>query len=89
MEWPPKDRVEIVNIALPLLTVPVPRVEEPFLKVTIPVGVPAVDVTVAVKVTDLPNVDGFNEDATEVEVIASTFCSRTDDVLPLMLTAPP
>ena len=42
-----------------LLSVPVPRVVEPSLKVTVPVGVPAParsGVTVAVKVTDWPNV---------------------------------
>ena len=50
---------------------------------------PPLDVTVAVNATDLPKVDGFSEEATDVDVIASTFCVRTDDVLPAMLTAPP
>ena len=44
----------MLNVALPLLSVPVPSVVEPFLKVTVPVGVPPDDVTVAVKVTDSP-----------------------------------
>jgi len=42
----------VVNVALPALSVPVPSVEEPFLNVTVPVGVPPLEVTVAVKVTD-------------------------------------
>ena len=36
-----------------------PRVVAPSLKVTVPVGVPLAPVTVAVKVTDCPTVDGF------------------------------
>ena len=36
--------------------------------VTVPDGVPPVEVTVAVKVTDWPKFDGFGDDVTDVEV---------------------
>jgi len=50
---------------LPLLSVPVPSVVLPSLKVTVPVA--AEGVTVAVNVTELPYVDGFDEDETVTE----------------------
>ena len=51
MECVAIDSVEVLNVALSLLSVPVPSVAAPSLKVTVPVGVPPVEVTVAVKVT--------------------------------------
>ncbi len=36
------------------------------MKVTVPVGVPPLDVTVAVKVTDCPKLDGFGNELTVV-----------------------
>ena len=75
---------------MPLLSVPVPSVVELSLKVTVPVGVPPLDVTVAVKVTDWPDVDGFLDEATEVEVVATlTVCVSADDVLPRKSKLPP
>ena len=62
-----------MNVALPLLSVPEPSVVVPFLKVTLPLGVPPVEVTVAAKVTAAPNVEGFGDDVKdvkEVEVVA-------------------
>ena len=49
----PTERLEVVNVAVPPLSDPLPRVEEPSLNVTVPVGVPlpAGPDTVAVKVT--------------------------------------
>src|SRR5437870_8375687 len=50
---------------------PVPRVLEPSLKVTVPVGVPAPGLfaaTVAVKVTGCPNTDGWTEEVSPVVV---------------------
>ena len=44
------------------------RTVEPSANVTEPGGVPPVDVTVAVKVTDWPEFDGFGVEATVVEV---------------------
>ena len=42
----------VVRVATPALSVPVPRMVVPFLKVTVPVGL--APVTVAVNVTDAP-----------------------------------
>ena len=70
-ECVPTASVKVVNVAFPLLSVHVPRVAVPSLKVTGPVGVPVVDdFTVAVKVTAWPNTDGFAEGTIEVEVAA-------------------
>jgi hypothetical protein len=52
IEWLPTDSVLVASVALPLASVAVPSVVEPSLKVTWPGGVPPLDVTVAVKVTD-------------------------------------
>jgi hypothetical protein len=42
-------------------------------KVTVPVGVgPPEEVTVAVKVTDWPNVDGFSDEVILVDAVAAT-----------------
>jgi hypothetical protein len=49
---------------------------------TVPVA--AAGDTVAVNVTDCPDVDGFDDDATAVVVVideAFTVCVRTEDVL--------
>ena len=91
MEWVPTNRVEVVKVASPLLSVPVPSVVVPSLKVTVPVGVPPVDFTVAVKVTDAPNVDGFREETSNVEDFAlfTVWVSAGDEVLPLKLLLPP
>ena len=55
---------------MPLLSVLEPSVVVPFLKVTLPVGIPRVEVTVAAKVTTDSNAEGFGDDAKEVEVVA-------------------
>jgi hypothetical protein len=68
----------------PLLSVPVPSVVDPSSKVTVPEGVPALDVTVAVKVTEAPKVDGFREEVSEVEVEAGlTIWVTTGEALAL------
>ena len=91
IEWLPKANAEVVNVAFPPLSVPVPSVVAPSLKVTVPVGVPEVaGFTVAVKVTDWPNPDGFMEEATEVvEAALFTVCVKTDEVLPAKFVSPP
>ena len=80
MESVPAASDAILNVALPPLSVPVPSVVAPFLNVTVPVGVPAPDETVAVKVTAVPYVDGFRDEATAVEEFALTM-KLTDSVL--------
>ena len=59
----------------------------PSLKVTVPLGVP---LTVAVKVTDCPTVDGFKLDVTAVVVPTRfTVCVSATDVLPATVLLPP
>ena len=55
----PIGSVEVATVAVPPLNAEVPRIVLPLVKVTVPVA-PAG--TLAVKVTDCPVVDGFNED---------------------------
>jgi hypothetical protein len=62
---------EVVKVACPeALSVPVPSVVAPSLKVTVPLGVPPplAGVTVAVKVTACPTVLGFGDDDSVVTV---------------------
>ena len=68
IEWAPAASAEVVSVAVPPLSATVPNGEAPSSKVTIPVGVPAPDVTLEVIVTDCPKVDGFLDEATEVAV---------------------
>jgi hypothetical protein len=65
----PVVRADVLKVAAPLpLSVPVPRVVAPSLKVTVPVGVPALHATVAVKVTAWPTGDGVSDELTVVVV---------------------
>ena len=57
-------------MALPPLRVPVPMATVPSLRVTLPVGVPPVELTAALKVTAAPKVDGFNDERSAVEQLA-------------------
>lgn len=58
-------REEVVSGAAPVeSSVAVPMLEAPSRKVTVPVGVPAFALTVAVKVTACPKTDGFFEETT-------------------------
>jgi len=70
---------------------PVPSVTASSRNVTVPVGVPVVvGVTVAVKVTDCPNTDGFVAEESAVSVAPGlTVCVRAADVLPAKLASPP
>jgi len=79
----------VENVALPLASVPVPTVVVPSLKATVPLGVPPVEVTVAVNVTAPPNGDGFSDDATAVELAACfTICVSAAEVLPVKSVLP-
>lgn len=69
--------------------VPVPKVVAPSLKVTVPVG--AVPVTEAVKVMDVPNVEGFRLEATVVVVATAvelTTWLNAADVTVLLRVSP-
>jgi hypothetical protein len=79
----PKGSVVVVKVATPPLRVPVPSVVAPFLKVTVPFGAGPVDgVTVAVNLTDCPEVDGLTEEV-RVVVVGEGFttCERADEML--------
>src|SRR5205823_5987523 len=75
IEWEPTANVLVTNVAWDEpLSVPVPRVVAPSLKVTVPVGVPApllFAFTVAVKVTGCPDTDGLIVETTPVVVPGS------------------
>ncbi len=60
--------MDVANVVLPPDNVPVPSVVVPSLNVTVPAAV--LDDTVAVKVTELPNVDGFSDDDLRRYVVA-------------------
>src|SRR5260370_42541894 len=86
--------VEVVKVAvatLPLpLSVPVARVVEPSVNVTVPDGVlEPVPVTVAVKVTVWPKTDGFDEALTAVLLLLPlTVCVIAAEVLVAKLVSP-
>jgi len=65
-----------------------PRVVVPSMNVTVPVGVPAVALTVAVKVTLWPLFEGLRDDVSVVVVLALTVCVRDDDVLVRKFVSP-
>src|SRR5260370_18458284 len=70
MECAPTAREAVVSLAMPEeSSVPVPRLVAPSRNVTVPVGMPAGELTVAVKVTGWPKGDGFAED-TRTGVVA-------------------
>ena len=61
----------MVRVALPALSVPLPIEFAPSRNETVPEGVPGeVLLTVAVKVTDCPVVDGLADEVTDVVVPA-------------------
>ena len=92
MECDPATSVEIVKLATPAASVPVPSVVEPSRNTTLPVGVPAPGVVapiVAVNVTAWPKVDGARFDATVAEVEAwFTVWVNTGDALPRNVESP-
>ena len=89
IECEPRDNPEVLRLACPLeFRLRDPRLVVPSRKVTVPVGVPAAAVTVAVKVTVCPLVDGLREDMSVVVVLALTFWVSDDDVLDWKFPSP-
>ena len=82
----------VVAVPLTFIKVPLPNIELPSLKVTVPVGCTPliVGVTVAVSVTGWPKVEGLGEDIVMVVVALAglTVCVKEDEVLPLKLVSP-
>jgi hypothetical protein len=75
--------VDVLTFAVPPVRVTVPRLAPAFLNVTVPLGVPPeADVTVAVKLTLSPKLEGFVLDSSVV-VVANfpTTCVSTAEVL--------
>jgi hypothetical protein len=86
--WLPTVSEVVCRLAVPFASVPVPRDTDPSLKVTVPVAVPGE--TVAVKVTDWPNIEGLPEVVSDVVVaVGLTDCVKGDDVLPASFVSPP
>src|ERR1051326_3454715 len=71
MECPPEVRLEVENCAVAPLSVTVASVVLLSLKVTLPVGVPDPETTVAVNVTDCPRLDRFCDEPIVVLVAVS------------------
>jgi hypothetical protein len=84
MLWVPTPSAAVVRLALPADSATVPSGVAPSMNVTLPVGVLPAPVTVAVNVTDWPNVLGLGE-AVRAVVVALwlTVCVCTGDVLPV------
>ena len=72
----------VVKVAIPPLTVPVPRMVVPLLNVTIsPFGMlPVEAVIVAVKVTACPTDEGFELEDTAVVVVFFTTCETAPEL---------
>jgi hypothetical protein len=93
--WLPTASAEVVNVACPPLSVPVPIGLPPSKKVIVPVGVPvpgATGETVAVKATDWPKTEGFTDEVTVVVVLALLTTSGlpvTEPTLALKFPSPP
>ena len=78
----PTGNVEVVNVALWLLSCAVPSTVVPTVKMTGPVGTTVRDVITAVKVTSWPAVDGFGDEVSVAALVARrTTWSSTADVL--------
>jgi hypothetical protein len=89
MVWVPVDIVDVVKVALPPLTVPIPAGPPSMLKVTVPEGVvPEGALTVAVKVTELPKIEGLGDRARVVVVVSCTACETAFEVLPAKVLSP-
>ena len=76
-EWSPIASVPIETLAWPPDKVPTPITVAPSESVTVPDGVPAVADTIAVNVTELPNLEGFGDAIRPVVVAAVPMVSVT------------
>ena len=78
----PTLNAEVFKLAAPDETAPVPSVVAPSLKITVPVGEPAIAATLTVKVTDWPNVLEVGTAVSVVVVVATlTVCVIAVDAL--------
>jgi hypothetical protein len=91
MECEPTARFFVLKVAVPPLSVRVPNVVAPSLKIAVPVAIVAVGVvTVAVKVTVAPHCEGWADDATDVLLVTLfTTCATAPEALPMKVASPP
>jgi hypothetical protein len=82
----PTGRVDVVTLAVPPAKVDVPKVVLPLVKVTVPV---APEGSVAVKVTDCPDAEGFVEEANDTTGVALDTVWFVVPVAGLLLESPP
>src|SRR5215470_17458337 len=71
MEWEPTASEDVVKVAWPEASMPVPRLVPPSENATVPVGVVArsqAALTVAARVTGCPNTEGFADELNTVLV---------------------
>ena len=83
IEWLPTASEEVVKVAVPAASVPVPICVPPSKKITVPVG--ENPVTLAVNVTDCPKLEGFFDEDSAVVVATmpiSELARRTGALLP-------
>jgi hypothetical protein len=71
MEWEPTASTETEIDALPLAKVELPRAVDPSKNMTVPFGVPDPEVTVAVKATACPKIDGLSDETNVVCVVVA------------------
>jgi hypothetical protein len=76
-------------VQVPLDKVQLPSVVEPFLKVTMPVGVPPLEVTLAFNATEAPNAAELGVAVTVVVVEAALTVTLTVPLLALKPVTPP
>ena len=92
IECAPAARLDVENLAIDPLRVPVPRVVVPSRKVADPVGaMEPLPVTVAVKVTETPTAAGFELEASVIvsgDGAAVMVCVNTVEVLAALLLSP-
>src|ERR1700722_11068191 len=86
MDCVPPLRVVVAKVATPPFSGAVPRFALPSLNVTLPVGVPDAEETVAVNLTDRLKVDGFGDAPSVVVVVPITATVTRFDGMPLAMT---
>src|SRR5713226_8652996 len=91
MECAPTAREAVVSLAMhEESSVPVPRLVVPSRNVTVPVGMPAGELNVAVRVTGWPKTLGLGDEAGDPGVgPVFTVCDNAYEVLRLRFVSPP
>src|ERR1051325_4933998 len=90
MGWLPTEREDVLIVATPLFSVTAaPRLTPLSRNWTVPVGVPAVEVTVAVKVTEAPEAEGLTDEVRTVPVLLRVMsCTTAPEVVAAKFVSP-